>query len=200
MSWFDRARAAGRAFAWRWAWRDASSRFTARPRIPAWSTICSAVEVAPIKDRIGHYLGDDLISNLNGSGETPAAKYRLTVTVTQNSQTPTVSSQINAADCGDRHRQGDVHADENRGRRRSSTRATRRPPRSTTALWTASPTSGRARRGDPASPARWPTRSSCASPRRSARSADRRAGERRLGGGVVLEIREPRDAAPVHRP
>ena len=56
-----------------------------------------AIEVAPIKDRIGHYLGDDLISNLNGSGETPAAKYRLTVTVAQNSQTPTVESQINAA-------------------------------------------------------------------------------------------------------
>ena len=56
-----------------------------------------AIAVAPIKDRIGHYLGDDLISNLNGSGETPAAKYRLTVTVEQSSQTPTVESQINAA-------------------------------------------------------------------------------------------------------
>jgi LPS-assembly lipoprotein len=56
------------------------------------------VEVAPIKDRIGHYLGDDLVSKLNGSGETPKAKYRLTITVAQNSQTPTVSSQINAAD------------------------------------------------------------------------------------------------------
>ena len=56
-----------------------------------------AIEVAPIKDRIGHYLNDDLISNLNGTGETPAAKYRLTVTVAQNSQTPTVESQIAAA-------------------------------------------------------------------------------------------------------
>lgn len=57
-----------------------------------------AIEVAPIKDRIGHYLGDDLISNLNGTGSTPAAKYRLTVTLTQKTQTPTVESQINAAD------------------------------------------------------------------------------------------------------
>lgn len=57
-----------------------------------------AVEVVPIKDRIGHYLGDDLISNLNGSGETTPAKYRLLVTVYQTSQTPTVESQINAAD------------------------------------------------------------------------------------------------------
>jgi LPS-assembly lipoprotein len=57
-----------------------------------------AIEVAPIKDRIGHYLNDDLISNLNGTGSTPAAKYRLTVTLTQKTQTPTVESQINAAD------------------------------------------------------------------------------------------------------
>ncbi len=56
-----------------------------------------AVEVAPIKDRIGHYLGDDLISSLNGTGSTPTPKYRLTVTVTQSTQTPTVESEINIA-------------------------------------------------------------------------------------------------------
>ena len=56
-----------------------------------------AVEVAPIKDRIGHYLGDDLISKLNGTGETPPPKYRLVVTMAVKSLTPTVSSQINAA-------------------------------------------------------------------------------------------------------
>jgi LPS-assembly lipoprotein len=56
-----------------------------------------AIEVAPIKDRIGHYLGDDLISSFNGTGSTPTAKYRLTVTVTRKSQTPTVESQVNAA-------------------------------------------------------------------------------------------------------
>ena len=42
------------------------------------------------------------------------------------------------------------------------------------------------------SPARWPTRSNCASPRRSARSADRRAGERRFGARVALEFGSPR--------
>ncbi|MBV8661570.1 MAG: hypothetical protein JO107_00580 [Hyphomicrobiales bacterium] len=57
-----------------------------------------AIEVAPIKDRIGHYLGDDLISRLNGTGETPPPKYRLEVTVALTSQTPTIESQINAAD------------------------------------------------------------------------------------------------------
>src|SRR5665213_1742986 len=57
-----------------------------------------AIEVAPIKDRIGHYLGDDLISKLNGTGETPTPKYRLVVTVGVASSTPTIESQINAAD------------------------------------------------------------------------------------------------------
>jgi LPS-assembly lipoprotein len=56
-----------------------------------------AIEVTPIKDRIGHYLGDDLISSLNGTGSTPTPKYRLNVTVTQKIQTPTVESQLNAA-------------------------------------------------------------------------------------------------------
>jgi LPS-assembly lipoprotein len=57
-----------------------------------------AIEVAPIKERIGHYLGDDLISSFNGTGSTPSAKYRLTVTVAQKVDTPTVESQVNAAD------------------------------------------------------------------------------------------------------
>src|ERR1700721_3364871 len=56
------------------------------------------VEVAPIPERIGHYLGDDLISKMNGSGATPPATYRLTIKLSQTSQTPTVESQINTAD------------------------------------------------------------------------------------------------------
>jgi LPS-assembly lipoprotein len=35
---------------------------------------------------------------MNGSGATPPAKYRLTIKLTQTSQTPTVESQINTAD------------------------------------------------------------------------------------------------------
>jgi LPS-assembly lipoprotein len=57
-----------------------------------------AVEVEPIKDRIGHYLADDLISKLNGTGETPPPKYRLAITMSVSSATPTIESQINAAD------------------------------------------------------------------------------------------------------
>jgi LPS-assembly lipoprotein len=56
-----------------------------------------AIQVAPIKDRIGHYLADDLTSDLNGTGQTPPPKYRLTVTVDTNTQTPTVNSLINVA-------------------------------------------------------------------------------------------------------
>ncbi len=56
-----------------------------------------AIEVQPIKDRIGHYLGDNLITDLNGTGQTPTPKYKLTVTVTTASTTPTVSSLTNVA-------------------------------------------------------------------------------------------------------
>jgi LPS-assembly lipoprotein len=56
-----------------------------------------AIEVAPIKERIGHYLADDLTSDLNGTGQTPTPKYRLTVTVSTGTVTPTVNSEINVA-------------------------------------------------------------------------------------------------------
>ena len=56
-----------------------------------------AIEVAPIKDRIGHYLADNLATDLNGTGQTPTPKYKLTVTVSTASSTPTVSSLTNVA-------------------------------------------------------------------------------------------------------
>jgi LPS-assembly lipoprotein len=56
-----------------------------------------AIEVAPIKDRIGHYLADNLTTDLNGTGQTPTPKYRLTVTVSTATSTPTVSSLTNVA-------------------------------------------------------------------------------------------------------
>jgi LPS-assembly lipoprotein len=56
-----------------------------------------AIEVAPIKDRIGHYLANDLTSDLNGTGQTPTPKYRLTVTVSTGTSTPTVNSETNVA-------------------------------------------------------------------------------------------------------
>jgi LPS-assembly lipoprotein len=56
-----------------------------------------AIEVAPIKDRIGHYLADNLITDLNGTGQTSTPKYKLTVTVSTGTSTPTVSSLTNVA-------------------------------------------------------------------------------------------------------
>jgi LPS-assembly lipoprotein len=56
-----------------------------------------AIEIVPIKDRIGHYLGEDLIHELNDTGEALPPVYRLTVTVTLTTQTPTIESQIGAA-------------------------------------------------------------------------------------------------------
>jgi LPS-assembly lipoprotein len=56
-----------------------------------------AIAVTPIKDRIGHYLGNDLITDLNGTGDAPEPKYRLTVLVTTSAQTPTVTSQLQVA-------------------------------------------------------------------------------------------------------
>src|SRR5579872_1013411 len=49
-------------------------------------------------DRIGHYLRSDLIFNFNGTGTHPAPKYRLRVTTSEITTTPTVESQIGAAD------------------------------------------------------------------------------------------------------
>jgi LPS-assembly lipoprotein len=52
---------------------------------------------APDLDRIAHYLGNDLIANLNGTGASPEPKYRLTVTAAFTTATPTVTSQIQVA-------------------------------------------------------------------------------------------------------
>src|ERR1700728_2097125 len=97
MSWFDRARAAG-ALAAALALGRRFPPLYGEPAHPGLVEKMREVEVAPIPDRIGHYLGDDLIAKMNGPGEPPPAKYRLTIKLTQTSQTPTVESQINPAD------------------------------------------------------------------------------------------------------
>ena len=97
MSWFDRARAAA-ALAVALALGGCFQPLYGEAAHPGLVQKMREVEVAPIPDRIGHYLGDDLVAKMNGSGETPPAKYRLTIKLTQASQTPTVDSQINTAD------------------------------------------------------------------------------------------------------
>ncbi|THD45457.1 MAG: hypothetical protein E7774_07945 [Bradyrhizobium sp.] len=97
MSWSDRARGLA-ALALALSLGGCFQPLYSEASHPGLVADLQAVEVAPIPDRIGHYLGDDLISSLNGTGSTPAAKYRLTVTLTQTTQTPTIESQTNAAD------------------------------------------------------------------------------------------------------
>jgi LPS-assembly lipoprotein len=59
-----------------------------------------AIEVAPISVRLGHYLGDELIFALNGTGSHVPAKYRLVVTPAEGVSTPlidTVTGIVTAA-------------------------------------------------------------------------------------------------------
>ena len=79
-----------------------------------------AIEVQPIKDRIGHYLADNLTTDLNGTGQTPTPKYKLTVTVSTVTSTPTVSSLTNVATSATMTGDGEVHAEQGRRRRASS--------------------------------------------------------------------------------
>ena len=66
-----------------------------------------AIAVDPIPDRLGHYIGDALKTNLNGTGSTVVPKYHLIVlpkervqtalidTVSQRAQSGTVITEIN---------------------------------------------------------------------------------------------------------
>ena len=134
-----------------------------------------AIEVAPINDRIGHYLGDDLITDLNGTGQTASPpKYRLTVTVSLGTQTPTVNSEINAATSATVTGDANYTLTKVDGGAQVLTRATPRlrPP----TIARCSATTICAPRATPrsASPARFRPRFRCALPRRSrSRAPDR---------------------------
>ncbi|QBR71348.1 hypothetical protein CU048_08705 [Beijerinckiaceae bacterium] len=47
-----------------------------------------AIEVQPIPNRLGHYLGNELIFRLNGTGAHVPPKYRLVVTASSSVRTP----------------------------------------------------------------------------------------------------------------
>lgn len=51
-----------------------------------------AIEIAPIPARLGHYLKDDLIFALNGTGSQVTPKYKLTLTAAESVQTPLVDT------------------------------------------------------------------------------------------------------------
>ncbi len=46
-----------------------------------------AIAVDPVPDKLGHYLRDELITNLNGTGDKPAAHYHLSLTTSERVQT-----------------------------------------------------------------------------------------------------------------
>ena len=59
-----------------------------------------SIAVDPIPDRFGHYLGNELIFQLNGTGTPAPVKYRLLVTLVSRVQSPiidTVTSRASAA-------------------------------------------------------------------------------------------------------
>jgi LPS-assembly lipoprotein len=51
-----------------------------------------AIAVNPIPDRLGHYLTDELITDLNGTGSSPTPKYRLTVTTKERVQSALIDT------------------------------------------------------------------------------------------------------------
>jgi len=51
-----------------------------------------AIAVDPIPNRVGHYLGNELIFALNGTGSHVPAKYRLTVVVSESVQAPLIDT------------------------------------------------------------------------------------------------------------
>ena len=60
----------------------------------------AAIKVEPISERIGHYLSNELMFALNGSGSEVSPKYRLAIVVTEKIQTPlvdTISGRATAA-------------------------------------------------------------------------------------------------------
>ncbi|HKH32663.1 MAG TPA: LPS assembly lipoprotein LptE [Beijerinckiaceae bacterium] len=66
------------------------------------STALAQIEVQPIRttlanERIGHYLRSELIFDLDGSGEPPPKRYKLSIIITDSLQTPIVDTQTGRA-------------------------------------------------------------------------------------------------------
>ena len=79
-----------------------------------------AIEVEPIKDRIGHYLADNLTTDLNGTGQTPTPKYKLTVTVSTAATHAYGQLAHQRRDFGDGDRRGALYLEQGRRGRAGS--------------------------------------------------------------------------------
>jgi LPS-assembly lipoprotein len=60
-----------------------------------------AIKIEPIPDRLGHYVENELIFAFNGTGSSPAPKYRLIVTLHERLATPVVNTVTGQAEAGD---------------------------------------------------------------------------------------------------
>lgn len=47
-----------------------------------------AIKIDPMSERLGHYLGNELVFAFNGTGSQVPPKYRLSITLRENAQTP----------------------------------------------------------------------------------------------------------------
>ena len=65
---------------------------TAIPGADTVGTELRAIAVDPIPDRVGHYLGNELAFQLNGTGDAVPPKYHLLVTIRQSVQTALVDT------------------------------------------------------------------------------------------------------------
>jgi len=59
-----------------------------------------AIKVEPIPERLGHYLANELIFNLNGTGSSPPPKYRLVITARERVNSPLVDTVTARATAG----------------------------------------------------------------------------------------------------
>ena len=59
-----------------------------------------AIAVDPVPDRLGHYLRDELITDLNGTGDKPAPRYRLQITTSERVQTALIDVTTQRPDSG----------------------------------------------------------------------------------------------------
>jgi LPS-assembly lipoprotein len=59
---------------------------------PSLAAELQAIEVAPIPERLGHYVRNELIYGLNGTGAEVAPRYRLFVTLKEQVRTPIIDT------------------------------------------------------------------------------------------------------------
>lgn len=60
-----------------------------------------AIKIEPIPERLGHYVENELIFDLNGTGSSPTPKYRLVVNLHERLSTPTINTFTGQAESGD---------------------------------------------------------------------------------------------------